>query len=250
MGNDLNRTNDNLAFTLLFKRPELWPLDQHISEIWQAMETFFKAEYFRIPLDENDLRLIDHVVTINSLQHPAIWLEKRRSKLLEHRSNPQKPFQWGWKEPNTHIFLPALMDCVPGIKYVHVMRHGLDMANSKNQSQVNLWGKFLLEEMGNGPKAEESFRYWCAVHRRVMELTRNLNNRFLLLNFDDFCSQPETELKKLLNFLEVTVTDKGFEDLVRIVDPPASLGRYKNKAPIAASASDIELLKQLGYQYY
>jgi hypothetical protein len=40
MGSDLNRTNDNLAFTLLLKRPELWPIQEHALEIHQALELF------------------------------------------------------------------------------------------------------------------------------------------------------------------------------------------------------------------
>src|SRR5262245_36162922 len=36
--------------------------------------------------------------------------------------------RWGWKEPNTSVFLPQIADRFPRMKYVHVMRHGLDMA--------------------------------------------------------------------------------------------------------------------------
>jgi len=250
MGSDLNRTNDNLAFTFLFKRPELWPLQEHAPEIHQAMAVFFKAGFFRTPLEEKDILLIDAIAKINSLQHPTDWLEKRLENLKEYSKNLQTPTQWGWKEPNTHIFLPALVDCIPEMKYIHVMRHGLDMANSTNQSQVNLWGNLLIGKKITGPAPEVSFRYWCAVHRRILQVSQNMHGRFFLLNFDNFCFQPEKGLAQLLNYLQLKVSDKVFSGLVQMVNPPTTIGRYKTRSKISARAGDVELLKKLGFEYY
>lgn len=250
MGSDLNRTNDNLAFTFLFKRPELWPVQEHIPEIRQAMDVFFKTGFFRTPLDNKEIRLIHEIARINSLKHPADWLEKRLENLEKQSKHLQQPTHWGWKEPNTHIFLPALADCVAELKYIHVMRHGLDMANSTNQSQVNLWGHLLTGEEITGPTPQISFHYWCAVHRRVLQVSRNMRSRFYLLNYDDFCFQPEQELGSLLDYLEMEVADKVFSELVQMVNPPATIGRYKSRPEISARADDITLLKQLGFEYY
>jgi len=50
---------------------------------------------------------------------------------------------WGWKEPNTHIYLEFLSKYFSDLKYIFVIRHGLDMAFSKNQAQLYNWGNLL-----------------------------------------------------------------------------------------------------------
>jgi hypothetical protein len=250
MGSDLNKTNDNLAFTLLFKRPELWPIQEHALEIHQALALFFKAGFYRKSLNTRDVELVNEIAQANSLQHPSDWLQKRQQDLKEPGKNCQQPAQWGWKEPNTHIFLPALEESVQQVKYIHVMRNGLDMANSTNQSQVKLWGELLTGEKTTDPGPDNSFRYWCAVHRRVLEASRDMGDRFLLLNFDDFCLRPKNGVESLLNFLGMTAPGTMFSELIQMVNPPPTIGRYKTKPIISASASDIELLNQLGFEYY
>ena len=250
MGSDLNRTNDNLAFTLLFKRPELWPIQEHILEINQALELFFKAGFYRKALNRTDVELVNKIAQANSLQHPSDWLQKRQKDLEGPDKNRQQPAQWGWKEPNTHIFLPALQESVHQLKYIHVMRNGLDMANSTNQSQVNLWGELLTGEKTTDPGPDDSFRYWCAVHRRVLKASRDMGDRFLLLNFDDFCLRPENGVESLLDFLGISASGTLFNELIQLVNPPTTIGRYKTKPTISARDSDIELLNKLGFEYY
>ncbi|MFT6289321.1 MAG: hypothetical protein ACJA09_004089 [Alcanivorax sp.] len=43
LGTDLNGPKDNLAFSFLFKRAELWSLDDHREELNLALELFFNA---------------------------------------------------------------------------------------------------------------------------------------------------------------------------------------------------------------
>ena len=48
---------------------------------------------------------------------------------------------WGWKVPGNHFILDHLAAAFPGLDYVHVIRHGIDMAFSANQNQVRDWGR-------------------------------------------------------------------------------------------------------------
>ena len=47
---------------------------------------------------------------------------------------------WGFKEPNTHVFLEHLAVRFEGWRYLYVLRHGLDMACSNNVAQLRSWG--------------------------------------------------------------------------------------------------------------
>ena len=56
---------------------------------------------------------------------PVDWLAWRVKVLLDQAPAEPRP-RWGWKEPNTHIVLPQILKLAPGLKYIHVVRHGLD----------------------------------------------------------------------------------------------------------------------------
>ncbi len=73
---------------------------------------------------------------------------------------------------------------------------------------------------------------------------------FLLLNFDDFCREPETGIKNLLEFLNVRHSDHVPQQLLDMVCRPASIGRHKSKPRICASGEDIHTLQELGFDYY
>ena len=57
--------------------------------------------------------------------------------IREHRG-PDAGKVWGWKNPRSIFLLPVLDGLIAGLKFVHVVRHGLDMALSSNQNQVRL----------------------------------------------------------------------------------------------------------------
>src|SRR5205085_158546 len=111
----------------------------------------------------------------------------------------------GWKEPNTHIFLDRLQSAFPEMKYIQVMRNGLDMAYSSNQNQLRLWGPFIFGTRDYEVNPRWSLKYWCLVHHRIQSIGKTMPGRFLLLNYDDFCSSPQKGLHDLLDFLKVAV---------------------------------------------
>jgi hypothetical protein len=247
IGGDLNPARDNLAFTLLFKRKELWPLEEHADEIRRSLGIFLNDLYFHQALAEQDIAYIAALATRARYNAPELWLDERARWLLNPRPAPAKPARWGWKEPNTHIFLPALLTHIPNLKYIHVMRHGLDMAHSINQAQMHFWGEALTGESAADIGPEQSFAYWCAAHKRVATIGESMGGNFLLLNFDTFCQEPESGLEALTDFLGTDYDRHTQQELLPLVKRPSSVGRYRSKASIAASQEDLDILRALGF---
>ena len=44
MGSDLNESLDDLGFTALFKRPSLWPLEDHVLQLNEALRRLPRLE--------------------------------------------------------------------------------------------------------------------------------------------------------------------------------------------------------------
>jgi hypothetical protein len=169
MGSDVNESLDNLTFTLLFKRPALLPIERNQSEIRACIGYFIQAMTCDNGWDD------DQKIHLNNIAAESRGLqndEKLALRLLNILTPSPKHAElaWGWKEPNTHLFLSTLLEEIPSLRYVHVLRNGLDMAYNANLAQLRLWGKWLLNDGSNQETPERAFQFWCEANRRVLAL--------------------------------------------------------------------------------
>jgi hypothetical protein len=246
LGADLNTAEDNQAFSLLFKRQELWPPQDHQHDIAQAWAAFDNTMTRRRSWTGAEQAYLHTLAQSPRPRLPVDWLAWRVKVMIDQAPADAPPL-WGWKEPNTHIVLPQLLELVPGLKYIHVMRNGLDMAYSDNQEQLLYWGKLMLGEEQLEINPANSFRYWCAAHRRLLEMIDQRGKQLYLLNFDQFCLQPQTEIDLLLDFLDINPPAQLREDLLSLITVPSSLGRHKQHRPDYVSAEDRLFLREMGY---
>lgn len=212
MGDQLNSTSDDMRFNR-----RLVGL-----EAVAAPEPDFEARLLAYLLEVVDARGLDGL------------------DALDHAS------QWGWKEPNTHLTIHRIALRIPNIRYVHVMRNGLDMAYSANQQQAQMWCEHLLGHPFDG-SPRHSLRYWAIVHRRIEANCMRLGDRFLLLNYDRLCTQPQDELPRLLNFAGVTSCDRTLATLLPMITPPASIGRYREHGLHEFDPADVDYVQSHGF---
>src|SRR5438128_2372897 len=64
--------------------------------------------------------------------------------LAAHVRELERGSRWGWKEPRSIFLLPFLDECLPSLRYLHVVRDGRDMALSENQNQLRKHGGAFL----------------------------------------------------------------------------------------------------------
>lgn len=150
---------------------------------------------------------------------------------------------WGWKEPNTHVIIDRIMQFIPSLNYIHVVRDGFDMALSPNQNQADIWGEQFL---GISPDAavspRYSLKYWCSSHRRIERLIEqtHLSHRIFIIDYETLCEYPERALQDLLRFTRVSVPDQRLRQLGALVKPPKSRGRGGTVSLDIFDAADVE----------
>ncbi len=244
LGPDLNESLDNLWFTLLFKRPAI--LEASPDEFNRLARIFVGGMTGNPLLDEADRQLLDQMaLEPRPPEFPVEWFQARVISLTSARTTAT-PSAWGWKEPNTHILIPQLRQCLPGLKYLHVMRNGLDMAYSSNQTQLRFWGAWLI-----GDKIEVtprySLKYWRLVHERILSLGLDMGEDLLLLDFDQFCLSPTEGLRRLLAFVGLDISQARQSQLISNLHPPASLGRFKQHGTQDFDPEDMAFASRMGY---
>ncbi|MGB3246334.1 MAG: sulfotransferase [Sulfitobacter sp.] len=248
LGPVLNPPLDNLLFTLLFKRREWFAAFPADVEIDRTIRIF--AAGMRDGVEQ--------AVNLLAREEVERLLENARGFGADHgrfeavlaSGPPDLDLYSGlaWKEPNTHVFLPQLTQRFPNMKYIHVIRNGLDMALSRNRQQLLNWGRHYdiqPETEENLPQAQ--LRYWLAANHRVIETGDRMGSKqFHLLNYDNLCLGFENEAGRLQKFLDRHLSDfdlAGFSGGIGT----GSIGRFREVPARTFTLADREAVKQLGF---
>jgi hypothetical protein len=245
IGGDLPSSLDNLWFTLLFKRPEA--LDAPAGDFRARFTVFQKVMCGTDPLTDDEIRLVRECAANPPPLHDPQWSLERADSLIRECSGVRNNGAWGWKEPNTHVVLARLGDTIPGLRYIHVVRNGLDIAYSWNQNQVQTWGSRFLGYDTIEVTPRVSLKYWVAVHRTVLQTGQKMGSRFLMVSYDRLCADPLRALPPLLNFLGFEASPDRIAELSALIKPPESIGRFKCHPRQELDPADIEFVETMGF---
>ena len=244
-GDDLNEASDTLWFTLLFKRSDILRCDD--AEFDALTRILGDALAGTARFDDDDCRRLRTLASHDRLsQHTARWLAERVETLIAAGTGENPPTltrRWGWKEPNTHIVIERLWQRLPSLRYVHVVRHGLEMAYSSNQNQLVFWGDEVLGSQGP-VTPERSLAYWCRVHARMQRLLDTNAHRMFWLDYDALCHDPAPQVDALCRFLGCDTGDLA-PVLAEVHAPTPS--RYLGRDLAGFDPRDLAFVTALGY---
>jgi len=245
LGDDLNSAEDNLFFTFLFKRPELFNRPELLS---RSLSVFIASMEGR-QLSLQDQCWIKGLAGHCCAEFDLAWGRKRCCNMLNSSKKlPKNGGFWGWKEPNTHFHLPFLLQAMPKMKYIHVMRNGLDMAFSMNQRQLAIWGRLFSLDFNGAITPFNLLRFWCVIHQRILFIKEQVPDRVMLLNYDDLCASPEDEVHRIELFLGFQLSQPLLERLVDCISTPNTIKRYKSHDLSQFLLQDIIFVESMGFQ--
>lgn len=248
LGQDLNRENDNLLFTYLFKHPRLFSDSIHAVHpkhraLFSLHERLFCG---RLPLFPGDAYRFAKAAWDTHRSPTYRWRFglKRLNRLLRARRVEPGP-HWGWKEPATIFHLHGLADFYPEAKYILVMRNGLDMCYSTNSQQHEHWGRsFEVDSQNLSPT--ERFKFWQRANSATIDTCRKLFDRFLVIRLEELCLEPHRTIRQLLEFagLRSVQVEPHIAELPKL---PSSQGRYLRHDTSWIDDDCRQTLDELGY---
>jgi len=241
MGNELNESNDNMqltpsfpTFRRLIQGEENLPPETLKSQFWNSIKPNFLKRYQDKKINDEKKRIIFEKLS-------------QFEKIMRYDFVLQPYSGWGWKVPGNFLILEYLAEYFDNLKYVHTIRHGLDMAYSANQNQLHNWGPFFGVDVKGLPLPKASLKYWIRANQKAIAVENNLlKERFLLLNFDTLCLHPTQEIQSLANFLGLPNLD--VTELSKIVRIPDSLGRYKKHDLSIFDNEELDEVRKFGFK--
>ena len=146
--------------------------------------------------------------------------------------------------PGNFLLLDYGSNHFPDIRYIHIIRNGLDMAFSENSNQLKNWGFYFGIEASSSPVS--MLKYWIDANKYAISKGRTLLwDKFHLLNYDSLITNSKEVNEELCSFLGVYDLDIG--ELSKIVKKTNSSERYKKNDISLFSQSDLDELTNLGF---
>lgn len=261
-GSDLNSASDNLWFAFLFKRPK-WFFNNYKSnqsEIKSTIALFEKVMLRNKSFNASDWNKMIMAALQWSLfgnhywgiggSGKGIWPFHRMINILRSDRGNQQYTGWGWKEPNSHVYLEFLADHFKEMKYIHLVRHGLDMAFSKNQSQLYSWGKVhnINSQLRDQPSPDIALEYWIKANQKAISVgKKRLGKNFLQINFEKLCQDPLNEITRLIEFLKIDISTVDIKGLSAMPVLPKTAGRYKQQDLSIFTREYFKIIEELGF---
>jgi hypothetical protein len=162
-----------------------------------------------------------------------------------------QPDALGWlaKEPNSHLFVEDMTQLYPELRYIHVTRHPLDMAFSKNKKQLQLWGKMFGVDPDKAKSLESAqLDYWIKIQQNVSAIQGHKPGQCIILDFDEFCRNPRSVLVRTLNQLNLPYVSDSIPAAVDHVVVPASHGRWQFRNLGVFSDEQLAACRVLGWE--
>ena len=236
IGSDLPRTLDTVWYAALFGRRDIFLDDPE--ELRDLADLFFRQMADPTPLDADQIARLRALQTPLRHQHKAedvqLWLEG----FIKHCDTGTPAPRWGWKIPYTHVLIDRLLAWHPTLKYIHMVRNGLDMAYSENQNQLGKWGPiFLNRNVKIDPR--DSLEFWCAVQRRITRIGERYPDRVFQLSFDRLIRNPAPEIDALTRFIGAELTSAQKDEICSWIVVPDSAGRHRNHDISVLNPKDV-----------
>jgi hypothetical protein len=169
--------------------------------------------------------------------------------LLERHRGPANGGPWGWKEPRSIYVIDFLARALPGMRFLHVVRDGRDVAFSKNQNQPRKHGHAFLAWPPEHPEPDappHAIELWSAANTQAAEVgERELGERYRWIRYEDLCADSEQVVAEVLDFLGL---DGDAVELAQLVEPPPTLGRWRELDP--AVVQELERIAEPGLRRF
>jgi hypothetical protein len=135
-----------------------------------------------------------------------VFQENLLAAIQAHRQH-FRAGHWGWKNPRSIYLLPLLDQLIPDLRYIHVIRHGFEMASSTNQNQLEKYETYLLNEEQHGLSPElRALSLWDVANQAAADYGLNyMGKRYRLLRHEDVCSDPMDAMQPIAELLETTL---------------------------------------------
>lgn len=152
----------------------------------------------------------------------------------------------GFKEPSSHIHLDRILKFQADVKFIYVVRNGLDMIFSDNVGQYRMWGKYITGDSELSPR--NLLKYWRWATERAIHIGQRMRGNFLLIDYDVLSYYPLSTVTSISTFCGMKLNSRETNHLANKVFINPNIGRWREHYPFDVDESDLEFMRDHGFE--
>lgn len=148
------------------------------------------------------------------------------------RAEGNEPALWGWKNPRLMFVLPFLAEALPGLRFIHVVRDGRDIALSDNRQQID---RHFAARYGHAAPQDRdalmlaAIRFWSETNLEALACGQALlGGRYRLLRLEDATAPDSPVLAGLLRDLRPGIDETSLAAAQQAVAHRPGHGRWRD----------------------
>jgi hypothetical protein len=181
----------------------------------------------------------------------AAMQARLREAIAEHLSGYAGCGLWAAKNPRSIHLIQFLGESFPGLRFIHVVRSGLDSIYSGNRGQFNEYGDLVLSpEEREYPFRLQLMAYWSRMNLAAADYGEaTLRDNYLRIRYEDLLTEPRQVVERIFAFLGATDA-MGVARAVAEISSRSSVGRWRTH-PVSEVADAMRVgrpaLEKFGY---
>ncbi|MCG5523518.1 sulfotransferase [Ectothiorhodospira haloalkaliphila] len=191
-------------------------------------------------------------------------------RYLSYRGMHRMEEAWGWKDPRNSFTLPLWLKVFPEARVLHIMRHGVDVAQSlrvrreqaltRHARRFDRWQSlYMMDPRAPGRRRfahappcgnlDMAFDLWQAYSRSARTRTRELTeDRYMELAYEDLLASPMENLEAVTRFCGLSVSADHRQAVAGRFDKSRALAYRHDPELVAFAESRREALAEFGYE--
>lgn len=248
IGDTLNRSLDNMWWTTLFSRAGWFydlegPTDPRYRKTVRLFEEAMEGTI--APTPRRLFRVLE------AYWDGPCYLVPSLRRFATDGWDRDRHAGWGFKEPNALVYLRYHHASWPGMRYVHVVRNGLDMAWSGHPPMFDLWTRHhdIDPPVPDDRLPAAKLKWWVRANRDALAFCEEeIPDRHHVVRFEDLCREPRQEIERLDDFLGTDASEAAIDELSQAPEVPDSIGRHRDRDLSLLDEEDVEAVDEFGYE--
>jgi hypothetical protein len=139
---------------------------------------------------------------------------------------------WGWKDPRTTVTLPIWLEIFPAARVIHVVRNGVDVADSlyrrqmsglevgrRNYEKYRMLFRFVGKRgwFGTSPRLADraqGFKLWEEYLGFACKFCGGLGGRYTEVRYEELLRRPREKLGEIARFCDLDPSEKVIETAI------------------------------------
>ena len=169
---------------------------------------------------------------LDGLRNVAATVQAEGGQAEGGQAEGNAPMLWGWKNPRLIFVLPFLAEALPGLRFIHVVRDGRDIALSDNRQQID---RHFAARYGRATPHEAdalalaAIRFWSETNLEALACGQALlGDRYHLLRLEDATAPDSPALAELLRALRPDIDATSLAAAQQAVAYRPGHGRWRD----------------------